>query len=80
VGANGRTGPVRSHSSEIPCIRCPVVSDWSGGVGLVCGMKRGISELPVSLLNIELGPSTIRPTTPAMCNLVDQRWSLDRGR
>jgi hypothetical protein len=27
-GANGRTGPV--------------VSEWSGGVGLVCGMKRGI--------------------------------------
>jgi hypothetical protein len=28
VGANGQTGPV--------------VSVWSGGVGLVCGMKRGI--------------------------------------
>jgi hypothetical protein len=22
----------------------PVVSDWSGGVGMVCGMKCGISE------------------------------------
>ena len=26
----------------------PVVSDWSGGVGMVCGMKRGISEVDLS--------------------------------
>jgi hypothetical protein len=26
---------------------CPVVSDSSGGVGLVCGMKCGISERTV---------------------------------
>jgi hypothetical protein len=34
--------PVGSDSSENHCIRRPVGSDWSGGVGLACGMKRGI--------------------------------------
>jgi hypothetical protein len=42
VGANGRTGPVKSIWSENLCELRPVVSDLSGGVGLVCGMKRGI--------------------------------------
>jgi hypothetical protein len=42
VEAIGRTGPVASDWSEISWNVCPVVSDWSGGVGLVCGMKRGI--------------------------------------
>ena len=44
MGANGRTGPVASDSTEILCIHCPVASDSSGDVGLVCGMKRGISR------------------------------------
>jgi hypothetical protein len=35
---------VVSDSSEFHGNRCPVVSDWSGGVGLVCGMKRGIID------------------------------------
>ena len=43
MGATGRNGSVASDSSEIDRIPCPVVSVWSGGVGLVCGMKRGIS-------------------------------------
>jgi hypothetical protein len=32
---------------------CPVVSDWSGDVGLVCGMKCGISE-PAAQFSIAL--------------------------
>jgi len=39
VGANGLAV---SDSSEFHLNCCPVVSDSSGGVGLVCGMKRGI--------------------------------------
>jgi hypothetical protein len=35
---------VVSDSSEFHCTVCPVESVWSGGVGLVCGMKRGIYE------------------------------------
>ena len=31
-----------SDWAENRLLFCPVVSDWSGGVGLVCGMKRGI--------------------------------------
>jgi hypothetical protein len=42
VGGYGRTGPVVSDSSENRWVLRPVVSDWSGGVGVVCGMKRGI--------------------------------------
>ena len=38
----GRTGPVQSEPFEFLCILCPVVSVSSGGVGFVCGMKRGI--------------------------------------
>jgi hypothetical protein len=43
VGAIGRAGPAWSDSSGFLCIHCPVVLDSSGGVELVCGMKRGIS-------------------------------------
>jgi hypothetical protein len=43
VGANSRSGPVVSDSSEYRKVFCLMVSDWSGGVSLVCGMKRGIS-------------------------------------
>jgi hypothetical protein len=46
VEAFSRTGPVASDSSEIRPILCPVVSVWSGGVGLVYGMKRGIPDPP----------------------------------
>jgi hypothetical protein len=42
VGANGRTRPVRSDWSENLSVLRPLVSDWFGDVGLVCGMKRGI--------------------------------------
>jgi len=42
VKANGRSGPVRSIWSEFHYAHCPVVSDSSSDVGLVCGMKRGI--------------------------------------
>jgi hypothetical protein len=38
-----RTDPAMSDWSEKRWVVCPVVSVWSGGVGLVCGMKRGIS-------------------------------------
>ena len=44
MGANRRNGPAASDSSEIHCAHCPVASDSSGAVGLVCGMKRGNSE------------------------------------
>jgi hypothetical protein len=44
VGAIGRTGPVASELSENRCPVRPVASDWSGGVGLLCGMKRGITD------------------------------------
>jgi hypothetical protein len=42
VGAIGRSDPDVSQWSENPNSLRPVVSDSSGGVGLVCGMKRGI--------------------------------------
>ena len=42
---DGRTGPVTSDSSENRWILRPVVSDSSNGVGLVCGMKRGIDRV-----------------------------------
>ena len=51
MDAFGRTGPVVSDSSEIHCNCCPVVSDSSGGVGLVCGMKRGISSPEQALVS-----------------------------
>jgi hypothetical protein len=40
--AIGRTGPVAADSSENRCACRPVESDPSGGVVLVCRMKRGI--------------------------------------
>jgi hypothetical protein len=46
MGAHGRTSPNGSDWSDIDWVRRPMVSYWSGGVGLVCGMKRGISLLP----------------------------------
>ena len=36
----------------------PVVSDWSGGVGMVCGMKRGISEVDLSRVQVQIGDPT----------------------
>jgi hypothetical protein len=41
----GRSGPVVSDSAEIHCVHGPVVSESSGGVVLVCGMKRGICSV-----------------------------------
>ena len=58
MSANGRTGPVVSDWSEIDCTLRPVVSDWSGGVGLVCGMKRGISEVDLSRVQVQIGGPT----------------------
>ena len=55
MGANGRTGPVVSVWSGNHRFFRPVVSVWSGGVGLVCGMKRGISEANLSGLLVQLG-------------------------
>ena len=44
MGAIGRASSVVSDSSAFRCSHCPVLSDSFGGVGLVCGMKRGISD------------------------------------
>jgi len=55
MGANGRTGPVVSDWSEILRVLRPVVSDWSGGVGIVCGMKRGITEVELSHVQLQFG-------------------------
>jgi len=44
VKANRRTGPVMSDTSENRWTNGPVMSDSSGGVALVCGMKRGIPD------------------------------------
>jgi hypothetical protein len=54
VAANRRNGLVVSESSGFSTKL--VVSDWSGGVDLVCGMKRGMA--PVRLHEIELAMST----------------------
>ena len=55
---NGRTGPVVSVWSENDCTLRPVVSDRSGGVGMVCGMKRGISEVDLSRVRVQIGEPT----------------------
>jgi hypothetical protein len=54
VAAFGRYGPVRSDSSETLSVLRPVVSVWSGGVGLVCGIKRGISRM-ICLVRVRFG-------------------------
>jgi hypothetical protein len=47
VEAFDRTGLVVSHMSEnYPPLR-PVVSDWSGGVGLEFGIERGIISIGI---------------------------------
>ena len=55
MDANGRTGPVVSDWSENDCTLRPVVSDSSGGVGMVCGMKRGISEVDLNSVQVQIG-------------------------
>jgi len=62
VDANCRTGPVVSDWSENDCTLRLVVSDLSGGVGVVCGMKRGISEVDLSLVQVQIGEPTHNPT------------------
>ena len=42
MDANGPNGPVVSVWVRESMKSFPVVSVWSGGVGLVCGIKRGI--------------------------------------
>ena len=49
MGAVGRSGPVKSDWPEKLSDLRPVVSDWSGEVGLVCGMERGICPTGNSL-------------------------------
>ena len=58
MGADGRTGLILSVSSEFYCTLCSAVSDWSGDVGLVCGMKRGIfcSETPPPNNDVTVSP------------------------
>jgi len=36
----------------------PVASDWSGGVGMVSGMKRRISEVDLSRVEVQIGDPT----------------------
>jgi hypothetical protein len=52
VEAISRTGPVTLESSGNHCIPCPVMSDSSGGVGLVCGIKRGIDQRPFKIRTV----------------------------
>ena len=63
MAAFGRNGPAASESSEILCIDCPVTSDWSGGVGFVCGLKRGIHSVATT-------PSRGSVQKPDICNLL----------
>jgi len=58
VEASGRIGPIVSDMSETVYKLRPVVSVWSGGVGLVCGMKRGISIATLISSSVS-GPSQI---------------------
>jgi hypothetical protein len=56
VGAIGRYGPVQLESSEFLDICRPVVFVSSGGVGLVCGVRRGILPLEESeLMTVRVG-------------------------
>lgn len=55
MGVNGQTGPVRSELSEFLWIRCLVELDSSGGVDLVCEMKRGM-QYPPRCGNADLTP------------------------
>ena len=68
MDAIGRPGPVVSDPSEIHYILCLVVSDSSGGVGLVCGMKRGISRSENLIIKLE---SVLR----TICKWIDSRGS-----
>ena len=58
MGANGRSGPVMSDWSDNLRVLRPVTSDWSGGVGWVCGMKRGISGANLGRVQVRLGVGT----------------------
>ena len=53
-----RNGPVASDLSENDCALRPVASDWSGSVGMVCGMKRGISEANLGRVQVQTGEPT----------------------
>ena len=44
-----------SDWSENDCTLRPAASDWSGGVGLVCGMKRGITEATLGRVQVQHG-------------------------
>jgi hypothetical protein len=47
-----RTHLIASDWSEKLWSSCPVLLDSSGGVGLVCGMKRGILKRRIALLKL----------------------------
>jgi hypothetical protein len=47
-----RTYLIASDSSEKLWSSCPVLLDSSGGVGLVCGMKRGVLKRRIALLRV----------------------------
>jgi len=49
---------VVSDWSENLWVLRPVVSDRSGGVGIVCGMKRGITEVDLSHVQVQIGDPT----------------------
>ena len=56
--AFGRNGPVVSDWSDNLTALRRVVSDWSGGVGIVCGMKRGTPEVDLSRGQDQIGDPT----------------------
>jgi hypothetical protein len=62
VGANGRSGPVTSEWSDNRCVFRPAVSDWSGRVGLICGLKRGILRSQQRIVEVQFrGPISSIP-------------------
>ena len=77
---------MESDRSENDCARRPVESDRSGGVGIVCGMKRGISEVDLSRVQVQLGEPTatirlarhwLESGTESTSRLVARQRSID---
>ena len=85
--AIGRSGPVVLDSSGNRWVLRPVVSDWSGGVGLVCGMKCGITAKDwafksslndVTSHNYDLVMSQTESTPPKKSTALDALDESDR--
>lgn len=76
VGEIGRTCPVVSEWSRIISEVRPVASVSSGGVGLVCGMKRGIDGAAVtpcasSFPRADASPTgSVQSAQPVRCELI----------